>query len=246
MHAARASNSLQEIDFLKKLQQTVNISYTLFLSSAAVYGEQGSIASDFSDIASTNSDPNPISDYGHNKLAVEKWLSENTMLSCSARISNPFGKEFDTSKFNAIVQNKTANVLKTGNFGSFDLNCTDDKPIIRDFIHINQLIEKLITLLEPKATGVYNLSSGYGVSLEEFITMSAAQYIFDHYVKDINEDPDRLELLKARLSHLPGLELTEYESEGHLAQQVAEQIFEINYKGFKEGDIRFSVLEPSI
>ena len=143
-----------------------NINKFIFMSSGgAIYGDNGQKAFKESDLV------NPKSLYGVIKVTVEKYIGVyehlHKMKSVIIRASNPYGRK----------------IIKTDKLGVVDIflkKALDNEVIqiwgdgknIRDYIHIDDLIDFLILAIEKDSlTGIYNIGTGVGISLNEIIRL---------------------------------------------------------------------------
>lgn len=187
-HSAHLRNIDADMNFLEKFKNKKIV----FFSSSAVYGES------IKDKLLKPSDHcDPVSDYGYYKLAVEEYLKENFDSYLILRISNPIAGENSNRNIyqifkNSIDKNETIYI-----------NSEEPGQIIRDFIYMPDFIKQVTKLIKNDKTGVFNISSGEGRTLESLLEELCKEAGKD--IKDLN----------------------------------------IVYKGFKDGDIRRSVLEPS-
>ena len=135
---------------LKEPTKTVFI----FSSSCSVYGESSNGPID------EGQKPMPISVYAQSKLLVEKTIfdfaKKNKMRATVARIFNVYGENEKTSIISKMIKSLTD---KT----AFSL----DSGLVRDFIHVEDLISGLLHLAENGDYGVYNLGTGVGTNLGE-------------------------------------------------------------------------------
>lgn len=187
------SAHLRNIDADKEFLENFKNKKIIFFSSAAVYGEA------IKDKAlKITDDCDPISDYGFYKLELEDYIKENFDDYLILRISNPYGGENSSRNIYEIFKDKLKNNLP------ISINAEAPGEILRDFIKMDDFIKKVTKIIKDDETGVYNISSGIGVTLEDLLA----------------------ELAKEQNKNLKDLE--------------------INYKGFKDGDIQRSVLKPSV
>ena len=110
--------------------------------------------------------PLPISPYGASKLAVEGYLSAFAgsygFSACSLRFSNVYGpRSFHKGSVVALFFKK---ILR-----GMDLEVFGDGTQVRDYVHTTDLSDGIISAIEKKATGVYQLGSGKGVSLNALL-----------------------------------------------------------------------------
>lgn len=151
----------------------------IFSSSAAVYGDPKKIP------IPEDHEKNPTSEYGKNKLDVEKILSkmnqDNPEISFAAlRYFNAAGAALDGSSGEAhspethIIPLAMKAAISQTPFNLFgtDYN-TEDGTCIRDYIHVLDLVEAHVLALEKisKDSGgyFYNVGTGNGFSNKEIL-----------------------------------------------------------------------------
>ena len=149
----------------------------IFSSSAAVYGTQESVP------IPENADKHPDSPYGDTKLQTEKNLEEHCansgMNAVALRYFNPGGANGLIGERHVPETHAVPRVLKAISdpnftFGLFgDDYDTPDGSCIRDFIHINDLVEAHISCIDylHNNTGfhAFNVATGKGTSVLELI-----------------------------------------------------------------------------
>jgi UDP-glucose 4-epimerase len=153
---------LASTKFLIKLCAKKKIAHFLYLSTGgALYG-QGK--NNWKETDETH----PISPYGKFKKVMESELSlickEHNISLAIARPSNIYGENQNPLRhFGAVTTfyHQIKNDLPLTIFG--DLN------ISKDFLHVNDLVQALTTLLLQKKTGIYNLARGINYSLGEVV-----------------------------------------------------------------------------
>lgn len=157
------------------------INNLIFSSSAAVYGNPLQIP------IPENHPKNPTSEYGKNKLEIEKNLlelkKENPQVSFAAlRYFNAAGATLDGSAGENhspethLIPNVIISLMKNETFKLFGSDYkTADGTCIRDYIHVLDLVEAHILALEKirKENGgfFYNVGTGKGYSNREVIGM---------------------------------------------------------------------------
>lgn len=157
IHSPNLFNNIgNQINFLKNCNAN-GVQKVIFASSAAVYGIQDQFP--ITELAQTN----PISQYGINKLMIEKYYlmaaREFDLEVCVARIANPFG----AGQFKSNFIQSAINAIKDGTV----LTIVEDGAYIRDFIYIEDISNMLVEILECKNLPlIVNLSSGSGYSLK--------------------------------------------------------------------------------
>lgn len=154
----------------------------VFSSSAAVYGEAGSMPV-------VETDPvNPVSPYGRTKLAAEEMLrdlaaSDSGWTSVSLRYFNPVGAH-PSGRLGEVTgpgSNNLAPVMARVALGQLPwLNVfgtdhpTPDGTAIRDFIHVMDVASAHVHALRSLASGAgartYNLGTGTGCSIREIVS----------------------------------------------------------------------------
>lgn len=166
LHFAYLGNLDSEITALRFLIENLQVSRFIYLSSAAVYGENDSKPlrpSLESDIAK------PISEYGLIKLALEEYLSsiipEDRLL--ILRLANPFYGEFNAKGVYQFFRKQLLE-LSQGESFTVTINAEAERQIIRDFLHINKFNDLMAKCLRKNLSGIYNLASSKPVYLEDF------------------------------------------------------------------------------
>jgi len=166
LHFAYLGNLDSEITALRFLIENLQVSRFIYLSSAAVYGENDSKPlrpSLESDIAK------PISEYGLIKLALEEYLSsiipEDRLL--ILRLANPFYGEFNAKGVYQFFRKQLLELSQEESF-TVTINAEAERQIIRDFLHINKFNDLMAKCLRDNLSGIYNLASSKPVYLEDF------------------------------------------------------------------------------
>lgn len=171
------SNSLK---FLESLLEN-GIKYFIFSSTAAVYGinEKGKVS---------ETDPlNPINPYGESKAFIERALRDFSKAYdfkyISLRYFNVAGAD-KSLKLGQVIKNPTHLILRAlkkvkGEIEEFEIYGDDyptkDGTCVRDYIHVNDLVDvhfkALEYLLESKKSDVFNVGYSHGYSVREIIEM---------------------------------------------------------------------------
>lgn len=182
IHCAYLADNEAELKFLVELDKTAHL---ILFSSAAVYGENTEDALDIDSLCK------PVNRYGLNKLRLENFVKAAFKNHAILRIANPYGKEYSMRGFYQIAKNK----LESNEF----LSINSDKPnqVVRDFIHIDELIKQIKTVIDKKANGTFNISSGIGKTLEKFLEeeLDGFDSSLIHY-KGLNNDEIKNSILK--------------------------------------------------
>lgn len=156
------------IDLLEGIpnpQKTVFV----FASSCSVYGQNSNSSTD------EELNPEPNSFYAKSKYIAEEYIKkfseDNGMKIVIARIFNVYGLEDKNSIIFKII-----NSIKKDKKMPFNPN------LVRDFIHVDDVVYGL-QFLSKKGSGVYNLGSGVGVSLEN-VCLSVEKMTGKHLLKE--------------------------------------------------------------
>lgn len=182
------NNNVYGTQKLLEAMVETNLKYIVFSSTAAVYGQQDQMP------ITEDMDEQPTNTYGQTKLAMEKmmkwagiahgiqYIALRYFNVAGAHSSGRIGEAHqpETHLIPLILQ--VANGLKDeisifGNdYDTFDGTC------IRDYIHIEDLINAHILamehLIKTKHSDVFNLGSGQGYSVLEMI--EAARKVTNH------------------------------------------------------------------
>ena len=185
IHCAYLADNEAELKFIIKLNKHANI---ILFSSAAVYGENTGNYLD------TDSVCKPINRYGLNKFKLENFVRAAYKDHAILRIANPYGKEYSVRGFYQIAKQK----LDHNEFLS--INSDKANQVVRDFIHIDELIKQIKEIIEKKATGTFNISTGIGQTLEGFLEkeLNGFDSSLIHY-KGLNNDEIKNSILKPTL-----------------------------------------------
>lgn len=95
-----------------------------------------------------------------NEKLIEKYCSDNKIDYTIARIFNMYGEHDNFSIISKIIKSyKTGQKLTIVNYGN----------AIRDFIHINDVVEVYVKLLNSKDTPILNIGTGNGISIKTIL-----------------------------------------------------------------------------
>ena len=142
-------------NFVKKL---------IFVSSGGViYGENNSIISE-------NSELRPISSYGISKYILEKnidLLSQQLEIqSCILRIANAYGPGQHAKRNQGVINIWSDNIRNEK-----EINLIGTGELIRDFIHIDDVVSAFHKVLEKNVTGTFNIGTGVGTNLNRILNL---------------------------------------------------------------------------
>jgi UDP-glucose 4-epimerase len=157
-------NTLKLLDAMKK-SEVKRIIY--FSSGGTVYGKPKVIP-----IPETHEN-NPLCSYGVVKLAIEKYLLMYQALyglECTIlRPSNPYGEGQAHNGVQGFIGTCIHSALEQKT-----LTLWGDGSVVRDYIHIADVVSATMSVIDKKLTGTYNIGYGKGYSLLEII-----QYVED-------------------------------------------------------------------
>ncbi len=188
------NNVLSPVVLLEAMRNA-NVKRIIFSSTAAVYGNPITVP------IPENHPKNPVSPYGLSKWAFEELLRvydrSSGIKSISLRYFNAAGAALDGG--NGEVHEPETHLIPLAcraalgigkDFGIYGTDYdTPDGTALRDFIHIEDLAEAHILTFEALGngheTGVYNVGTGNGVSVEEVVTAVRNVSGIDFQVKKI-------------------------------------------------------------
>lgn len=137
---------------------------------------------------------NPITAYGINKLAVEKYLGLARYLhgldAVVLRIANPYGPYQSARRPQGIVGTLLARALS-----GEPVEIWGDGSVVRDYVHVQDVAAAVTAAMTYRgAEWVFNVGSGRGRTLREVVEAVAS-------VADLG--PDRIRYLPARAADVP-------------------------------------------
>jgi len=145
------------------LEHRRHINTVVFTSSSAVYGNNAHAAeADKTDITNL---------YASLKLASEFFLKDhlkNTSIRLIIpRVFNMYGGDDEFS-----VVSKIAAAMVSGR----EISVNNNGRSVRDFIHISDVVEIYLKLLQSSYDGVVNVGTGKGISVSQLIKMAEAAF----------------------------------------------------------------------
>jgi len=154
-------DSVSLFECMKKMD-TKKIVY--ISSGGTIYG-----ASEYS-LINEDHPLNPNCSYGIVKLAVEKYLLMYARLyefdPVILRVSNPYGPWQGKIGLQGLITTILTKVIKEE-----PLEIWGDGEVIRDYLYITDLIEACVCALKSEASGVFNVGSGVGYSINQVINL---------------------------------------------------------------------------
>lgn len=162
------------LDFIKNNQIKVN--KIIYTSSSSVYGNNI--------LCNENDDLKPMNLHASLKVAneklVEKFCIENSVDYTIARIFNMYGGNDNFSIISKIIKayknNEELNIVNNGN-------------AIRDFIHIEDVVDIYSKILDKKDIKILNIGSGNGSSIKNIL-----DFLNNHNIKIKTKNVQREEI----------------------------------------------------
>ena len=162
------------LDFIKNNQIVVN--KIIYTSSSSVYGNNI--------LCNENDELKPMNLHASLKVAneklVEKFCIENSIDYTIARIFNMYGADDNFSIISKIIKayknNEELNIVNNGN-------------AIRDFIHIEDVVDIYSKILDKKDIKILNIGSGNGSSIKNIL-----DFLNNHNIKIKTKNIQREEL----------------------------------------------------
>ena len=125
-----------------------NISKIIVTSSAALYKNSANSVDETSTVE-------PLSPYGQSKLDMEKFTIQSKISYVILRLFNVYGNR----QTNGVIANFKKNISENK-----PLTIFGDGNAIRDFIHVDDVVDGIILSIESKS-GIYNIAGGTGISI---------------------------------------------------------------------------------
>ena len=162
------------LDFIKNNQIKVN--KIIYTSSSSVYGNNI--------LCNENDELKPMNLHASLKVAneklVEKFCIENSIDYTIARIFNMYGGDDNFSIISKIIKayknNEELNIVNNGN-------------AIRDFIHIEDVVDIYSKILDKKDIKILNIGSGNGSSIKNIL-----DFLNNHNIKIKTKNVQREEI----------------------------------------------------
>ena len=192
------------LDFIKNNRIVVN--KIIYTSSSSVYGNNI--------LCNENDELKPMNLHASLKVAneklVEKFCIENSIDYTIARIFNMYGGDDNFSIISKIIKayknNEELNIVNNGN-------------AIRDFIHIEDVVDIYSKILDKKDIKILNIGSGNGSSIKNIL-----DFLNNHNIKikTKNIQREELKISTADISTLKELlkKNTFFEVEGYLKKEL--------------------------
>lgn len=213
--ASSTMPAISEIDRIKDIKENVfgslnlleicgekKIKKFIFISSGGtVYGgdKKQNVKQKFKE--SDNTDPK--NSYGVIKISIEKYIGVFHHLynlnHAILRVSNPYGRKFLKNRQLGVID-----VFVDQAKNNETITIRGDGSNIRDYIHIDDVIDFLVMAIENKnISGIFNVGTGVGTSLRDVIKIieqAAGKKVRVKYRKKRNADVSHniLDITKAK------------------------------------------------
>lgn len=157
-----SSNLIHAIELLELLRKNGPKKIIFISSGGTVYGEPLHLP------VSESHPLNPICSYGVVKVAIENYMNiyqkQYGIESVIMRVSNPYGPRQGHIGVQGLIS-AFLNRVKNGQ----DLIVWGDGETIRDYIYISDIISLFDKALSSRVTGVFNVGSGQGFTINQVI-----------------------------------------------------------------------------
>ncbi len=157
-------NLISTINLLN-IMQVSNVNKIVFISSGgSIYGANGQA------VNSETHDCNPLNVYGWMKLSIEKYIKlfhhHSGINYLLIRPSNVYGIGQNPESNLGLIAVNVNKAMKNQNFEVWG-----DGEIIRDYIHVQDLVEAIVTLIQfDKWNETLNVGSGKGFSINQVLS----------------------------------------------------------------------------
>lgn len=163
----------------------------VYASSASIYGNKV-----FSDNDDDFFNYHPKSNYSISKYLFDQYLIENNWFEkrsiVGCRIFNAFGMGESAKGSMASYIYQSFKYILDGNDEIFVYKINNSIPS-RDFIFIDDILEKTFSLLDKNRSGIYNIGNGYSLNWDKYANIIAAKlsnlFKKDISVRTIEKDP---------------------------------------------------------
>ena len=159
------SNVVPTLRLLEKVRTTGIKKIIFFSSGGTVYGAPETLP------IAEHHPTRPICAYGIHKLAIEKYLHLYHVLHgvdyAIVRIANPYGTNQSVDRGQGAIA-----VFLHKMFAGQPVEVWGDGSVVRDYIHIDDVVEAVVQLIAYKGTHkIFNIGSGRGLSINEIIAI---------------------------------------------------------------------------
>lgn len=158
------TNVIPSLELIQSLAK-VNFKKIIFISSGGViYGNPNIFPTP------ENENLNPISSYGISKMIIERNIellsAQRGFDFCILRMSNIYGAGHSDKRNQGVINIWMEKIRKEMPIEIFGTN-----DIVRDYIHLDDVVNALLLVIARNTSGVYNIGTAIGTSLEELLTI---------------------------------------------------------------------------
>jgi UDP-glucose 4-epimerase len=205
-------NTVRLLELMRK-NNVNNLVY--FSSGGTVYGHP---TTEIMDETHPNS---PVCSYGIVKLAIEKYLYMYSELygvkSCVLRPSNPYG----SGQKRMGVQGFIGTCISHAMNGT-TLNIWGDGSVIRDYVHVSDVVSATVAAVKIMPSSTYNISSGVGYSLNEIIQI--VEQVTNKKVHTEYKDGRKFDIPKMILNNQKAFKELSWQPQINIQEGIAESI----------------------
>ncbi len=149
----------EDLPLMERLIQRAPRALFVFLSTAAVYGNTDGEPAD------ENAPLSPRGAYARGKIAAEELILEKTGGHCLIlRTTNLLGESADPAKPQGVLPRLVAAARSGTEFPLWG-----DGSAVKDYLHVDDFVRALQSLVEKGCRGVFNVGSGHSIALRELI-----------------------------------------------------------------------------
>ena len=163
------------MELIRIMQENGCNKIVFFSTGGAIYGKNGNRPNLESDA------PSPINYYGYSKLIYEEFLKLSSRLNnlqyLILRPSNPYGKGQNPMGKQGLISVSLGRLIN-----NLPIEIWGDGTVVRDYIHINDLTDALIRLLQKNCWNeIFNIGSGEGKTVNELMAIIKNATGFDFH-----------------------------------------------------------------
>jgi UDP-glucose 4-epimerase len=173
-------NNVHPTEMLLKIMLECGVRKIIYFSSGgAIYGNQNDI------IIFENATCNPLSTYGKGKKMIEELIQSDAinkgLQAVILRPSNIYGAQFNNEGKQGLI-----NTLLNNCLNDVTTEIWGNGSVVRDYIHIDDIVLLLEKIISNFVPGVYNVGSGIGYSVNEIFKIAAQ--VIDKPIERTNKE----------------------------------------------------------
>ena len=143
-------------NLVEELNKQKEKSWIFYASTSHVYQSKNNPIKE-------NDKTNPISEYGRTKLEAEKIIQKNYKNYCIGRIFSFYHKTQKKPFLYPTIKERLKSEDLTKPFKLYGAGS------IRDFLNAEEVANIILQLMEKKVIGIYNIASGKGIKIKDFV-----------------------------------------------------------------------------